>query len=140
VSEQSPAPAPATTVIEPSQKPTGLGQRLLGGAAGRNLGLIIALLVLVVVGWITAGQTFMNVDNLLTIIRFASIIGVISIGMTFVITAGGIDLSVGSVMGPRERGRLVVVDPDRSHAVDLAPHGRRRHRRWAGLPGSSTAS
>ena len=31
--------------------------------------------------------------------RFASIIGVISLGMTFVITAGGIDLSVGSVMG-----------------------------------------
>ena len=41
----------------------------------------------------------MNVENFLTIIRFASIIGVISIGMTFVITAGGIDLSVGSVMG-----------------------------------------
>ena len=52
-----------------------------------------------VVGWITAGHTFMNLENMLTIIRFASIIGVISIGMTFVITAGGIDLSVGSVMG-----------------------------------------
>jgi len=100
VSEQSPAPAPATTVVEPSEKPSGgIAQRLLSGAAGRNLGLIIALLVLVAVGWITAGQTFMNVDNMLTIIRFASIIGVISIGMTFVITAGGIDLSVGSVMG-----------------------------------------
>ena len=100
MSEQSPTTAPATTVIEPSQKPKrGLAQRLLGGAAGRNLGLIIALLLLVAVGWITAGQTFMNVENILTIIRFASIIGVISIGMTFVITAGGIDLSVGSVMG-----------------------------------------
>jgi len=100
VSEQSPAPAPATTVVEPSEKPKGgIANRLLSGAAGRNLGLIIALLVLVAVGWITAGQTFMNVDNMLTIIRYASITGVISIGMTFVITAGGIDLSVGSVMG-----------------------------------------
>ena len=100
MSEQSPAPAPATTVVEPSEKPSGgIAQRLLSGAAGRNLGLIIALLLLVAVGWITAGQTFMNVENMLTIIRFASIIGVISIGMTFVITAGGIDLSVGSVMG-----------------------------------------
>ncbi|MDQ0894244.1 ABC transporter permease [Agromyces ramosus] len=100
MSEQSPAPAPATTVIEPSEKPSGgVVQRVLSGPAGRNLGLIIALLVLVAVGWITAGPTFMNVDNMLTIIRYASIIGVISIGMTFVITAGGIDLSVGSVMG-----------------------------------------
>ena len=41
----------------------------------------------------------MNPDNILTIIRFASIIGVVSIGMTFVIIGGGIDLSVGSVMG-----------------------------------------
>jgi ribose transport system permease protein len=76
-----------------------LAHRLLGGAVGRNLGLVIALLLLVAVGAITAGDRFWNFENLLTIIRFASIIGVISIGMTFVITAGGIDLSVGSVMG-----------------------------------------
>lgn len=74
-------------------------QRALSGALGRNLGLVIALLLLVVVGVITAGDRFWNVENMLTIVRFASIIGVISIGMTFVITAGGIDLSVGSVMG-----------------------------------------
>lgn len=76
-----------------------LAHRLLGGAVGRNLGLVIALLLLIAVGAITAGDRFWNVENFLTIIRFASIIGVISIGMTFVITAGGIDLSVGSVMG-----------------------------------------
>jgi len=35
----------------------------------------------------------------LTILRLASVIGVVSIGMTFVITAGGIDLSVGAVVG-----------------------------------------
>jgi len=99
VSEQSPAPAPATTVVEPSQRPSGgLASRLLSGAAGRNLGLIIALLLLIVVGWITAGSTFMNFENMLTIIRFASIIGVISIGMTFVICGGGIDLSVGAIV------------------------------------------
>jgi ribose transport system permease protein len=73
--------------------------RVLGGSAGRSLGLVIALLLLFIVGAITAGDRFASVDNVLTIIRFASIIGVISIGMTFVITAGGIDLSVGSVLG-----------------------------------------
>ena len=73
--------------------------RFLHGSAGRNLGLIIALVVLIIVGALTAGSQFTNVGNFLTIIRYASVIGVISVGATFVITAGGIDLSVGSVMG-----------------------------------------
>ena len=37
-------------------------------------------------------------DNVLTILRLASVIGVVSIGMTFVITGGGIDLSVGAIV------------------------------------------
>lgn len=74
-------------------------QNFLKGSAGRSLGLVIALALLFVVGGVTSGDRFLNFENLLTIFRYASIIGVISIGVTFVITAGGIDLSVGSVMG-----------------------------------------
>ncbi|MEN0128603.1 MAG: ABC transporter permease [Brevundimonas sp.] len=74
-------------------------QSFLHGAAGRNLGLVIALLALSIVGVITAGDRFLSVDNLLTILRLAAVLGVLSIGMTFVITGGGIDLSVGSVVG-----------------------------------------
>ena len=73
--------------------------RMLSSSAGRNVGLVIALLVLFAVGAATAGERFTNFENILTIIRFASIIGVLSIGMTLVIIGGGIDLSVGSVMG-----------------------------------------
>ncbi len=51
-----------------------------------------------VVGVATAGDRFASVDNVLTILRFASIIGVVSIGMTFVIIGGGIDLSVGAIL------------------------------------------
>jgi ribose transport system permease protein len=72
--------------------------RVLGSSAGRNLGLVIALLILVIVGIATAGDRFASVDNLLTILRLASTIGVVSIGMTFVITGGGIDLSVGAIV------------------------------------------
>ena len=72
---------------------------LLKGATGRNLGLVIALVALCIFGVITAGERFASIDNLLTILRLASVVGVISIGMTFVITGGGIDLSVGSVIG-----------------------------------------
>ena len=74
-------------------------RRLLGGAAGRNLGLVIALVVLCLVGIVTAGDRFASIDNLMTILRLAAVYGVLSIGMTFVITGGGIDLSIGSVLG-----------------------------------------
>lgn len=93
----TPPTAPITRESASTQ-PSGL-RRFLSGSAGRNLGLVIALALLALVGVLTAGERFANFDNFLTIVRFASIIGVISLGMTFVITAGGIDLSVGSVMG-----------------------------------------
>ena len=74
-------------------------RRLMGGGAGRNIGLVIAFAVLCVVGVSTAGERFASADNVMTILRLAAVIGVLSIGMTFVITGGGIDLSVGSVLG-----------------------------------------
>ncbi|WP_432522963.1 ABC transporter permease [Kineococcus sp. SYSU DK006] len=74
-------------------------RRGLGSGAARTVGLVIALALLCVVGVATAGERFASVDNLLTILRLAAVIGVLSIGMTFVITGGGIDLSVGSVLG-----------------------------------------
>lgn len=74
-------------------------RRLLSGAVGRNIGLVIALALLCVFGVVTAGQRFASIDNVMTILRLAAVIGVLSVGMTFVITGGGIDLSVGSVLG-----------------------------------------
>ena len=71
--------------------------RFLGSPAGRNLGLVIALVILVIVGIATGGDRFASTNNLLTILRLGSVIGVVSIGMTFVITGGGIDLSVGAI-------------------------------------------
>ena len=71
---------------------------LLAGPVGRNLGLVIALAVLCIVGVATAGDRFADVNNLLTILRLASVIGVVSVGMTFVIIGGGIDLSVGALV------------------------------------------
>jgi ribose transport system permease protein len=70
-----------------------------GRPVARNLGLVVALALICVAGFITGGERFGSIENLLTILRLASIIGVLSIGMTFVITSGGIDLSVGSVLG-----------------------------------------
>jgi ribose transport system permease protein len=71
---------------------------LLSGSLGRNLGLVIALVVLCVVGIATAGDRFASLDNVLTILRGAAVVGVVSVGMTFVIIGGGIDLSVGALV------------------------------------------
>lgn len=44
-------------------------------------------------------ENFLTVDNLVNVIRQSSIIGIIALGMTFVMITAGIDLSVGSVVG-----------------------------------------
>uniref|UniRef100_UPI003CD0B6C3 ABC transporter permease n=1 Tax=Saccharothrix mutabilis TaxID=33921 RepID=UPI003CD0B6C3 len=72
--------------------------RFLASAPGRNTGLVVALVLLCLVGVATAGDRFADLDNVLTILRLASVIGVVSIGMTFVVTGGGIDLSVGAIV------------------------------------------
>jgi ribose transport system permease protein len=71
---------------------------LLRSSVGRNAGLVVALLLLCIVGAITAGDRFTSTANALTILRLAATIGVVSIGMTFVIIGGGIDLSVGAIV------------------------------------------
>jgi ribose transport system permease protein len=76
----------------------GGGGAWLAGPLGRNLGLIIALALLCIAGVVTAGDRFADVDNVLTILRLAAVIGVVSVGMTFVIIGGGIDLSVGALV------------------------------------------
>lgn len=90
-------PAATTSTVTAPDAP--LWRRILSGSVGRNLGLVLALLVLVIVGAATAPDTFLGLSNIMVILRQASIVGVISIGMTLVIIAGGIDLSVGSVLG-----------------------------------------
>ncbi len=60
-------------------------------------GILLALVVLFT-GLSLATEVFFTADNLLTVARQFSVIGIIAVGMTFVIVAGEIDLSVGSVL------------------------------------------
>ena len=61
-------------------------------------GSLIGLLLLIVVISVLRPR-FISAANLRNVIRIASINGLLAIGMTFVILTGGIDLSVGAVMG-----------------------------------------
>jgi len=64
----------------------------------RLLGLAGVLVVLCLVGQFTRPELFFTESNISTILRLAAAIGVVSVGMTFVIISGGIDLSVGSMV------------------------------------------
>ena len=102
VTEPQPGAEPAPGQAEGPGKSSGqAGLRLpsaLSGPLARNLGLVIALVLLCVIGVVTAGDRFASIDNTITILRLAAVIGVVSIGMTFVIIGGGIDLSVGAIV------------------------------------------
>jgi ribose transport system permease protein len=99
--ENTVAPTSDTVRVEHAAAASDAASRradLMSGPFGRNLGLVLALAVICLVGVATAGDRFASIDNLVTILRFASIVGVVSVGMTFVITGGGIDLSVGAMV------------------------------------------
>ena len=59
----------------------------------------LAALFLMIVVMTEIKPRFINPTNLRNILRLASINGLLAIGMTFVCLTGGIDLSVGAVMG-----------------------------------------
>ena len=56
------------------------------------------MLLLIIVGAILEPDVFPTSDNILNVLRQSSVIGVLAIGMTFVIATAGIDLSVGSMV------------------------------------------
>ena len=60
------------------------------------LGPILALVVLVLVG-AAMNSNFLSAANVTNVLSRSAFIGIIAVGMTFVITAGGLDLSVGSM-------------------------------------------
>ncbi len=58
--------------------------------------LVVFVVILIICG--IAAPRFLRPNNLLNILRNTSIVGIIALGMTFVIIAGGIDLSSGPVL------------------------------------------
>ncbi|KAB1942693.1 ABC transporter permease [Micromonospora sp. ALFpr18c] len=103
---QSPPVDPAKTAAA-SDKAAGTGRLSWwrgdsGDGAKRNLGLIGVLAALILVGAITKPDLYGDPtwvwNNVLAILQLASVVGVVTVGMTFVIIGGGIDLSVGAIV------------------------------------------
>jgi ribose transport system permease protein len=62
----------------------------------KTVGPLLALAMLILLG-ITLNENFLTYNNLTNVLARSSFIGIIAIGATFVITSGGLDLSVGSM-------------------------------------------
>ncbi|MFW5769503.1 MAG: ABC transporter permease [Spirochaetota bacterium] len=63
----------------------------------QDYSVVVVFVVIIILCGIAAPR-FLRPDNLLNILRNTSIVGVIALGMTFVIIGGGIDLSSGPVL------------------------------------------
>ena len=79
------------------------------------LGIVVVLIF--VVGSILEPDSFPTSDNIRNMLTQASVVGVIAMGMTFVIATGGIDLSVGSAWQRGGYGGRGARRSERHHAV-----------------------
>jgi ribose transport system permease protein len=91
-------PADERARVETAAQRTGPSGLRLRIAELRNLGLLGVLALLVLAGALTRPAEFLSYDNVVVILTLASVSGVITVGMTFVIIGGGIDLSVGAIV------------------------------------------
>jgi ribose transport system permease protein len=84
--------------------------------------VIVVFAVIIILSGIAAPR-FIRPDNLLNILRNTSIVGAIALGMTFVIIAGGIDLSSGPVLATSGAVLILLqrmVHPDGTPVVPVA--------------------
>lgn len=94
--ESSPQDSGAATDEDPLHQPSAppLPRRLIDMSRALPLA---GLAGLIIVYTIAAGDRFMTVDNWANLVQQASVVAIIGFGLTFVVIAGSIDLSVGSV-------------------------------------------
>jgi ribose transport system permease protein len=72
---------------------------LIGALVGRLEIRMLGLALLLGITLTVLSPHFLTSNNLLNVLDQSVVVGIVSIGMTFVILIGGIDLSVGSVAG-----------------------------------------
>ncbi|RKN10538.1 ABC transporter permease [Streptomyces radicis] len=100
---------PASSSTLAKSEPPGASPPEAGGRSGPRLvlgkltdihtiSLLGVLAILILIGGITEPDSFLSTTNLQLVLTQASIIGVVTVGVTFVIIGGGIDLSVGAIV------------------------------------------
>ncbi len=74
----------------------GLTKKQIGSFLARQ-GILVAF-VIFMIGFTLANQRFLDPDNIMGVVRSSAILGVMALGVTFVVISGNLDLSVGSMM------------------------------------------
>ena len=82
--------------MQPARTDTSVSPLAQFGARIKGFGPVLGLLALCIAGTLLNGD-FATLDNLMNVLTRTAFIGIIAVGMTFVIISGGIDLSVGSM-------------------------------------------
>lgn len=86
----------------------------------QEYGVLLAFLLLFAINIATRGSSFLQPQNLLNLVSQNADIGLIAIGMTFVIIAGGIDLSVGSLLALSGAVGLLALNKTQNPTLALA--------------------
>jgi ribose transport system permease protein len=86
----------STTTERPADRPALLAR--VRGLELQEYALAFVVVALFVTGAVLKPDTFPTWDNIRNMLTQASVVGVLAIGMTFVIATAGIDLSVGSMV------------------------------------------
>ena len=74
----------------------GLTRERIGGVLARQ-GILVAF-ALFMIGFSIANARFLDPGNIMGVVRSSAILGVMALGVTFVVISGNLDLSVGSMM------------------------------------------
>lgn len=74
----------------------GMTKEKLGSIAAKQ-GILIAF-VIFMIAFAIVSPKFLSVDNVFSVVRSSAILGVMALGVTFVVISGNLDLSVGSMM------------------------------------------
>lgn len=91
-----------------------------GLARLRGYGPVVALVLLCIAGGLL-NPDFATVENLMNVLTRTAFIGIIAVGMTFVIVSGGIDLSVGSMAALIAGAMIMVMNAAVGSAQPVGP-------------------
>lgn len=95
-SDRAPPAVALPDAVGPARKPFA---RLFDGIGAQNLSLLAALAILILLFGVMRPEAFFSTRNITAILNAVSILGIVAAAQTIVIISGGIDVSVGSIVG-----------------------------------------
>ena len=72
----------------------------------KKYSIMVVLLIMIAFFGVLRTDAFLTVNNMFTVLRQSSIMGIATIGLLFVMLTGGIDLSIGSMVWNTDRSDI----------------------------------